>query len=84
MYFVLTYSSVDTDDYLAIDTQITFESQPDGQSSALCTDVTIVDDAILEADEILRIEVESSSPVVSPDPSANSATIEIIDNDRMA
>ena len=67
-----------------MDTQLTFPPQPDGQPIPQCTDITIVNDAVLEAEEIFRVEVFSASQGVSPDPSENSAPVEIIDDDSMS
>ena len=81
--FLASPSLKGSDDYAPVDSQNTFEPQPDGQPSPLCISISIVDDNILEATETLRVEVRSVNPEVSPDPSESSATVEIQDNDRM-
>ena len=68
---------------MPLSADITFEPQPDGQSSPSCTDIMILDDGVLERSEMLFVEVQTSSlSRVLPDPSADTATIEIVDNDR--
>ena len=70
-------------DYTPLNTEISFSPQPDGQALPQCADITIVDDRVLERDETLSVEVQSTSPTrVLLDPSATTATIEIVDDDR--
>ena len=66
-----------------MNSQLNFEPQSEGQSSTQCLDIPITDDEILEGTEIFMIELQSTTPNVSASASANSAVIEIMDNDSM-
>lgn len=80
----LTFLPRDTtgvEDYAAVDTQLTFQPQPEGQTSMQCVDVPIVNDDILEANESFIVELRSDNPDIVADTSADSATIEIINDD---
>ncbi len=66
-----------------MNSQLIFEPQPEGQSSTQCLDIPITDDEILEATEMLTVELQSINPNVSASASANSAVIVIMDNDSM-
>lgn len=72
---------IDPSDFMSGNVSVTFEPQPDGQSSPQCTDITIIDDDLLEGDESFTIEIQNPSEGVSPDPLANSATVIIADDD---
>ena len=65
------------------ESQVTFEPQPNGRFSPQCVDITITNDEVLEATEMFLIELQSTNPDVSPDPSANSAVVTIFDDDSM-
>ena len=83
LHTLLYFSIQGIVDYLPLNTDITFEPQSDGQALPRCADITIVADGVLERDEMLSVEVVSSSPTrVLLEPSASTATIEIIDDDR--
>ena len=77
---LLLYTILDPSDYISVDDSVTFEPQPDGQSSPQCIDIAIVNDDLLEGDEIFMVEIQNPSQGVSPDPMASSATV-IITND---
>lgn len=76
-------SIIDPNDYISADVSVTFEPQPDGQSSPQCTDIMIVNDEVLEGEETFAIEIQNPSEGVSPDPLASSATVIITDDDSM-
>ena len=61
--------------------EITFDPQPDGQSAPQCINIQITDDSVLEAEEVFFVELQSTNPNVSPDPSANNATVVILNDD---
>lgn len=73
--------TIDPSDYISVDDSVTFEPQPDGQSSPQCTDIAIVNDNLLEGDEIFMVEIQNPSQGVSPDPMASSATVTITNDD---
>ena len=75
---------IGTNDYTSADVLISFEPQPDGQSTPQCTDITIRDDEILEANEMFAVEIQSPSLGVLPDPLASSTTVVIMDDDSMS
>lgn len=62
---------------------VTFDPQPDGQSAPQCINIQIADDGVLEAEEMFFVVLESTNPDVSPDPSANNATVMILNDDSM-
>ena len=74
---------IDPNDYISVDISVTFEPQPDGQSSPQCTDIMIINDELLEGDETFTVEIQNPSQGVSPDPLASSATVIITDDDGM-
>ena len=67
-----------------MDVSVAFEPQPDGQSIPQCTDVIIVNDEVLEASEMLTVEIQNASQGVIPDPLASIATVIITDDDSMS
>ena len=64
-----------------VNSQFTFEPQPEGQSTTQCLSIPIIDDEILEATEMFTVELQSISSNVSANPSASSAMVVIMDND---
>ena len=66
------------------DVLIRFEPQPNGQSTPQCTNITIRDDEISEANEMFTVQIQSPSVGVLPDPLASSATVVIMDDDSMS
>ena len=66
-----------------VNSQFNFEPQPEGQSTTQCLSIPIIDDEVLETTEMFTIELQSTSPNVSANPSANSAMVVIMDNDSM-
>lgn len=62
---------------------VTFDPQPGGQSAPQCINIQITDDNVLEAEEMFFVELQSANPSISPDPSANNATITILNDDSM-
>jgi hypothetical protein len=60
---------------------VTFDPQPDGLSVPQCINIQITDDSTLEGEEMLFVELQSTNPDVVLDPSANNATVVILDND---
>ena len=60
---------------------VTFDPQPDGQSAPQCINIQITDDSVLEAEEMFFVELQSTNPNVSPDASANNATVVILNDD---
>ena len=75
---------IDPSDYTSVNDSVTFEPQPDGQSSPQCTNITIVNNDLLEGDEIFMVEIQNPSQGVSPDPMASSATVTITNDDSMS
>ena len=69
------------EDYTTVDTQLTFQPQPEGQTTMQCVDVPIVDDGILEANETFIAQLRSDNPDIIADTSSDSATVEIINDD---
>ena len=67
------------DDYVAVNDVLTFEHQPDGTSSPQCISVQITNDNVYEAVEMFVVELQSTD--VSPDPSADSAMVVIMNED---
>ena len=76
--------TIDPSDYISVDDSVTFEPQPDGQSSPQCTNITIVNDELLEADENFMVDIQNPSLGVSSDPMASSATVTITNDDGMS
>ena len=76
--------TIDPSDYISVNDSVTFEPQPDGQSSPQCTDITIVNDELLEGDETFTVEIQNPSQGVLPDPMASSATVIITNDDSMS
>lgn len=64
-----------------VNSQITFQPQAEGQSTTECLSIPIIDDNILEANEMLVVELQSTNPSVTVNPSANSAMVVIMDDD---
>ena len=62
---------------------VTFDPEPSGQSEPQCINIQITDDSTLEAEEIFFVELQSTNPNVTPDPSANNATVVILNDDSM-
>ena len=58
---------------------LTFEHQPDGTSLPQCIGVQITNDNVYEAVEMFVVELQSTD--VSPDPSADSAMVVILNED---
>ena len=63
---------------------VTFGPQPNGQSSPQCINVLITDDNTLEELEMFTVELQSTNPNVSPDPTTNRAMVVIMDDDSMS
>lgn len=74
---------LDPDDYISMSEVRTFDPQPDGQSTPQCINIQITDDSVLEAEEMFFVELQSTNPDVSPDPSASNATVVILNDDSM-
>ncbi len=72
---------IDSDDYISMSEVVTYDPQPDGQSAPQCINIQITNDITLEAEEMFFVELQSTNPDVSPDPSANNATVVILDDD---
>ena len=62
---------------------VTFDPEPNGQSAPQCINILITDDSTLEAEENFFVELQSTNPNVTPDLSANNATVVILDDDSM-
>ena len=69
------------EDYTAVNSHFDFQPQPEGQSTSQCSNVSIMDDNVLEATEMFTIELQGIDASVSVDLSANTATVVIMDND---
>ena len=64
-------------DYTAVDQELTFTAA-DMVGSAMCINVTIIDDTVLEGDESFTLSLSSADPVLF---GTNQASVVIIDND---
>lgn len=84
MHILCDIYTIDPSDYMAVDDSVTFEPQPDGQSSPQCTDITIINDELLEDDEMFTVEIQNPSLGVSPDPLASSATVIVTNDDGVS
>lgn len=66
-----------------VDSSITFQPQPEGQSTTECLDIPIIDNNILEANEMFAVELQSTNPSVTTNSAANRAMVIIMDDDSM-
>lgn len=64
-----------------VNSQITFQPQPNGQSTTICMGIPIINDDILESAEMFVVQLQSLNPQVSADPNADSGIVVIMDDD---
>ena len=67
------------EDFVAANSMLIFENQPDGSSTPQCIDVQIINDNLYEVVEMFEVELQSSD--VSPDPLVSRAVIVIMNDD---
>ena len=79
----MPFSGPDDYNIISMSEVVTFDPQPDGQSAPQCINIQITNDNILEAEEMFLVGIQSTNPNVSPDPSANSTTVVIMNDDGM-